>query len=149
MTWFQDLTQCIYFGDEVGSSLLAIGWLERDKTFPTGLVDSLVYSRLCEFRIKPWQPMVSMGFHVCSLCWYEGATGSSNVFIPGNGIVFVCPELIVHYMDAHGYAPPQEFCEAVLACPSMHSMQYLKKILANGGRSLVRRVFGSHGQCTG
>ena len=149
MTWFQDLTRCSYFGEECGFSLRAVGWLERDKAFPIGLVNSPVYSRLCELPRNPWQPMVSMGSHVCSLCWYEGAAGSSNLFIPGNGIVFVCPELIVHYMDAHGYAPPQEFCQAVLACPPMHSMQYFKEILANGGRSLVRSMFGSHGQGTG
>jgi hypothetical protein len=64
------------------------------------------------------------------------STAARCLFIPGNGRIYVCPELIVHYMNAHGYAPPAEFCDAVLACPPMRSQQYFKELLANGGRRL-------------
>jgi hypothetical protein len=40
--------------------------------------------------------------------------------------------LIVHYMNAHGYLPPSEFCDAVMACPPMQSMPYLKALRAAG-----------------
>ncbi len=83
--------------------------------------------------------MIAMGVHPCGLCRYGGeAHGKNNLFIPGDGCIFVCPELVTHYMNAHRYAPPGEFCRAVLECPPMGSMEYLKSLLASGGRPLVR-----------
>ncbi|MGW0731163.1 DUF7919 family protein [Streptomyces sp. NPDC002851] len=32
----------------------------------------------------------------------------------GDGRVYVAPNLVTHYIDAHSYQPPQEFIEAVL-----------------------------------
>jgi hypothetical protein len=40
-----------------------------------------------------------------------------NSFVPGDGFLYVFPNLITHYMRVHAYAPPAEFCEAVLRCP--------------------------------
>ena len=69
------------------------------------------------------------------LCLYAGeAHGKKNLFIPGDGIVFVCPELVTHYMNAHGYAPSAEFCLAALACPPMRSMEYLRSLLSARSR---------------
>jgi hypothetical protein len=59
-------------------------------------------------------------------------------------VAFVCPELVTHYMNAHGYRPPEEFCRAMLACPPMRSMPYLKALLA-GARPLVQAVGGEAG----
>jgi hypothetical protein len=130
MAWFADLSPCDYFGAECAHCLLAVGWLERGRPFPTGPVDPEVYARLVELLKDPWQPAISAGFHRCDLCLYEGETGERNLFIPAGGVVFVCPELIPHYMNAHGYRPPEEFCQAVLACPAMRSMPYFKALLA-------------------
>ena len=47
---------------------------------------------------------------------------------------------ITHYIAAHWYRPPDVFLEAVRACPPMRSMDYMKALLANGGRGLVRRA---------
>jgi hypothetical protein len=41
------------------------------------------------------------------------------------------PSLAAHYILAHGYAPPQEFCDAVLRCPPMRSPAYFQAIVAN------------------
>jgi hypothetical protein len=60
------------------------------------------------------------------------------LFVPANGVIYVSPAMIVHYMNAHGYAPPEVFCRAVLACPPMRSMQYLKAIKECGGARLLR-----------
>jgi len=137
MAWFEDLAPCNYFRPEWSSFLRSIGWLERGKSFPTGLVERKVYDKLLELWNSPWSPLYSMGPHRCDLCYYEGEYGTTNLFIPGEGFIFVCPQLIVHYMNAHGYRPPEEFCQAVLLCPPMKSMDYLKGILANGGRPMV------------
>ena len=135
MTWQRDLTPCDAFGVEFAPILRAVGCLERGHPYPTGDVDPRVDDRLVEFAASPWQPAVAMGFHSCGLCLYRGeAQGRNNLFIPGDGLILVCPELVTHDMNAHGHAPPAVFCRAVLACPPKRSMDDLRSILANGGR---------------
>ena len=63
--------------------------------------------------------------------------GSNNLFVPADGFLFVAPSTIIHYIDSHGYSPPIEFQRAVLECPEMRSMHYLKAILENGPSGLV------------
>jgi hypothetical protein len=135
--WFEDLSPCTCF--PVDAKLVAVGWLDRGKPYPTGAVERLAYDALVEMRKNPWQPLVCMGSHACNLCQFEpGARGAANIFIPSEGVIYVCPEMIVHYMNAHGYAPPEVFCRAVLACPPMRSMEYLKEIAKCGGGSLLK-----------
>jgi hypothetical protein len=137
MAWYEDLAPCDYFGPAAAACLRAVGWLERGRPFLTGPVAAAVYARLVELVKDPWQPGIFMGFHRCDLCLYEGASGRRNLFIPAGGVAFVCPELVTHYMNAHAYQPPDEFCAAVLACPEMRSMPYLKALLA-AARPLVQ-----------
>ncbi|WP_457757930.1 DUF7919 family protein [Streptomyces rubiginosohelvolus] len=33
----------------------------------------------------------------------------------GHGVAYAAPELVAHYVEAHGYLPPIEFMEAVLS----------------------------------
>lgn len=137
MTWHADLAPFADLGPGYETCLRAVGWLERGRPFPTGAVDAAVYERLVELARDPWQPAIAMGFHRCDLCLYDGASGRRNLYVPGDGVLFVCPELIAHYMNAHGYRPPDEFCAAVLACPPMRSMPYFKAVLSVA-RPLVR-----------
>jgi len=136
-----------------------IGFLRRGEPFDTGDVDESVFERLCELTQNPWQPWVCAGVHFCDLCRFTGnsigtytkvvnnisrpphykvSAASSNVdlWIPGNGFLYVCPTSITHYIDAHNFCPPLDFCNAVLQCPTMRSMEYLKAILANGWRQI-------------
>ena len=138
MSWLADLSPCDYFGPQYAEQLLAIGWLERGHDFPRGEADRRIFDRLEDFRRDPWQPILAAGPHQCDLCTYEGAFGTKNIFVPGAGKLFACPELITHYMNTHQYLPPEEFLSAVLACPPMKSMEYLKAVLANGGRILMK-----------
>ena len=145
MAWYEDLVCCDYFGPHLAPSLRAVGWLECGRHFATGPVVRRVYERLVEFRAAPWSPALPMaaGVHECDLCLYDGKKGNRHLFVPGVGVLYVAPELIVHYMNAHGYQPPQEFCHAVLVCPPMGSMAYLQAVLANGGRPLARQAGAS------
>ena len=118
-----------------------MGWLEHGKAFDTGSVDPAVYRRLVELLKDPWVPCIFMGFHRCDLCVYDGDSGKRNLFVPGEGVVFVCPELVTHYMNAHGYRPPAAFCRAVLECPPMRSVPYLKAMMA-GARPYMLAVSG-------
>ncbi len=134
--WFADLSPCTYFRVDV--PLVAVGWLERGKPYTIGNVDRAIHDALVEMRKHPLPRMTFRGYHHCALCPYAGeAKGCVNLLLPGDGVLYVCPELIVHYMNAHGYAPPEVFCRAVLACPPMRSMQYLKAIASRGGSRLL------------
>jgi hypothetical protein len=108
MTSYRDLARCDYFGYD--HQLIAVGWLERGDHFARGEVDARAFSRLRELLIDPFQPVASGGLHECSLCRFTPeARGTRNLFVPNGLDLFVAPELIVHYVNAHGYAPPSAF----------------------------------------
>ncbi len=149
MAVFEDLGPIDYFPVADASALRAIGWLGRGREFPRGEVSREFFEKLCALLIDPWQPMASAGISPCDLCQFSGgpgrlrvgevtvALGSANLFVPGRGFIYVAPSLVAHYIDAHGYRPPEEFIEAVLSCPPMRSMDFKRLLLANGGRSLL------------
>jgi len=140
MTWYRDLATCDYFGGGASGCLKAVGWLERGKDFPRGDTDPKVFDRLVKLLHDPFQPAVIMGSHECDLCQFPGQhIGTTNLFVPANETIYVCPELILHYIDAHWYNPPDEFCQAVLACPPTRSMDYKRLFLNHGGGILLRK----------
>jgi hypothetical protein len=136
--WYEDLTKCDYFGEEYAKLLTAVGWLENGKPLSIGKAPQDFYEKLCEISKNPWAFSFFCGMHECNLCQFEGKFGGNNIFIPHDGKIYVCPELITHYINKHHYLPPDRFIEAVLACPTMRSMEYLKKMLENGGRDLIK-----------
>jgi hypothetical protein len=137
MAAIKDLAPYSYLPSEC-PALLAIGWLERESEFTRGNVPYEFFQKLSELCINPWQPIVSVGLHHCSLCQFEPPAFENNVFVPYHGRIYVAPVGVVHYIAAHWYLPPQEFIQAVLACPPMRSLEYHKALLANGGRSLIK-----------
>lgn len=55
-----------------------------------------------------------MGFHTCPFCTDNPETSSGDVTLAfDNGHVYVVPDMILHYMAEHNYAPPEEFCKDV------------------------------------
>lgn len=139
----------------------AIGFLRRGEPFASGNVDPQVFERLCELTQEPKQPWACGGVHFCDLCRFTGnsvghlqrvfgkpgefrnpgyrvsaVSSSVDLWIPGNGFLYHCPTSITHYIDCHGFSPPDDFCDAVLKCPPTRSIAYYKLILANGGREL-------------
>lgn len=140
MAFQEDLSPCSYLPCDAIDVVLSVGWLEKGREYPTGPIATDVYQRLKTFCDNPWQLFVTCGFHRCTLCQFEGARGSANVFVPGDGVVFVCPELILHYISVHWYLPPDEFCEAVRRCPDQHTMEYRRLLLQNGGRQLLQAM---------
>jgi len=57
---------------------------------------------------------------------YSVTMGAMNLFLPGNGVIYAAPSLILHYILQHQYAPPLPFQEAVLNCPPMRSPKYFE-----------------------
>ena len=138
MTGFRDLEPMTYFGERCASVLRAIGWLDREIPFRRGASDGAVFQRLAELFEDPFQPFVAGGGHACNVCQFRAErSGSSNLFVPGEGFLFVCPELIIHYINAHEYCPPTEFVDALLRCPNTRSIEYKRRFLENGGRILI------------
>jgi hypothetical protein len=144
MTAFEDLSPCTYFGrwEEV---LVAVGWLDATRDYSRGPVREEVFAALTRLLVDPWQPAVLSGHAECSFCRfskgpsqlrYDGKIvilGANNVFVPaGKAGLFVAPSMIIHYIDAHQYSPPDAFQEAVLRCPEMKSVPYLKEVMATG-----------------
>ncbi len=150
MAWYADLSPCDYFG-EADNQLIAVGWLDKAHPYTQGSVTAEFVAKLLTLLVDPWQPFISPGLHACEFCRISGGLGSlcyngswvsmgvNNLFVPGTGFLYVAPSLIAHYIDAHLYAPPAEFCQAVLQCPPMRSMNYRRAILRNGPRWLFKR----------
>lgn len=144
MTYIPDLSPCWYISSDASNDLLAVGWLEQGREFSSGHVDRKFFEKLVSLLLNPWQPCAAAGFHECSFCRFSGgpkefrwkntgvSVGCSNVFVPDDHAIYVAPSLILHYIDAHGYSPPDAFQRAVLSCPEMRSIDYLKLLKANG-----------------
>jgi len=137
MTWYPDNVECDLLGLELAPYIRSIGWLDHSKGFAKGKTPASVYHALSELLKDPYFPYASPGVHFCNLCPYPNVGGTRNLLIPGNGFLYLCPELILHYITAHRYKPPEDFCQAALDCPSTNSMEYREKLLQNGGRKLV------------
>jgi hypothetical protein len=133
---FRDLEPLSYFGPDYCDILRAVGWLGRDQPFETGHVPPEFCDRLVALLNTAYQPIFTRGYHECELCQSDGPKGIANLFVPGDGVLMVCPELIVHYIKAHNYRPPEVFQMAVMACPDTGSVEYRRAYFANGGRRL-------------
>jgi hypothetical protein len=137
--FFQDLEVCSSFSAPT-ARVLAVGWLDADHEFSRGPVDPKVFSALFDLLRDPWQPAVAVGIHRCALCRFTGGPGSlqlrgstvqlgaNNLYVPAPETIFVAPSLILHAIDSHEYCPPKAFQDAVLACPPMRSVAYLKLV---------------------
>jgi hypothetical protein len=140
MTHFRDLYACTYFSNWLdGPELLAVGWLEAGHDYAMGDPGVEVYNRLRAFQEGEWQPVSFLGAHECTLCRYDGAKSHRNILVPGRGVTYVAPEGICHYVGCHGYLPPSEFCEALMASPPVGSPEYFAALHANGWSRTVAR----------
>jgi hypothetical protein len=115
--------------ETLADSWVAVGWLEPDHPFPRGEVSLEFVARLREFARRWGQSVealgwsVAGGYHTCEFC--GKAWGSGTFGVPAGDHVFFVPEMIAHYVEQHGYAPPAEFIAAVLACPLPGTPEYV------------------------
>ena len=119
MSYCQDLTPCDSFHQ---GGLTGVGWLEPGHFYQQGAVDELFLSALRRLLAFPWFPYAFGGPHECGFC--HSVYGNDNLLVPAVNVLFVCPGMILHYIEEHGYRPPQIFQEAVLACPPTDSQAY-------------------------
>ena len=124
--------------------LFAVGWLAPGHMFATGSCDRVFYRKLMELLQDPWQPAVSPGRHPCAFCQFTGGPavvrfeelsvtiGTGVLFVPSDENVYVTPTMVAHYIDSHGYRPPEEFMSAVATCAPMRSIQYFRALKSYG-----------------
>lgn len=151
MAYYPDLSLCEYVNAEPGSPCLAVGWLDAGHAFAQGDVSREFFERLCALLADPWTFAVFAGVQRCEFCRFSGggianfgsyqvsAVGSGLLFIPSGPTIYISPTNIAHYIDAHGYSPPEDFQRSVLECPEMRSMEYKKALLATPARQWVQK----------
>lgn len=116
--YFSDLGTKTQIDD--GGHVRAIGWLSADQSFAVGDVSGAFVSRL-RLLCSQWEAgapqlcwAVAAGRHTCEICGQFRSTG--NIGVPAGQLLFVAPEMVLHYVEAHRYQPPEEFVAAVIAC---------------------------------
>ena len=120
MTAYEDLTPYTHDGADPGTGVRNVGWLEPDRPFPTGAVGSplshqVFLRRLTAAAAAPTGPLF-VGTHRCGLCPGGGPPGSGEIRATAeDGTVLAAPALVAHYVEAHGYRPPDVFVAAVCA----------------------------------
>lgn len=168
MTTYDDLTPYDYLPEQEGD-VRNVGWLGRESRFPAGEAEpGLVPALVALAAFRPVN--VTRGFHLCELCGprttpddYEPLTvpfelaergevmlGSAEIHVPGpDGVVYAAPNLVAHYVEAHGYRPPAGFVRSVLAEAAAGEAAWdrVKRDLPVGepirGEVLVRYVSGT------
>lgn len=106
-----------------------IGWLEAGCPYVTASepVDAKFVAALRSLTLR-WSVNKARGNHVCSLCSEPRDTflengdgrrtllGDAELWIPAEdgSVVFVAPNLVLHYVVEHRYSPPCKFILAVL-----------------------------------
>ena len=133
MAYRQDLSQT--------GCLVSVGYLSRGHDYPKGETSDVALDRLATLAMRPlgcWA-----GLHCCDLgsCGsnlpqpelkWRGMTisrfCSTDIVVPDRTVIYVAPELILHYIRAHHYLPPSRFIEAALNCPEHDSDEYRAEI---------------------
>ncbi|MFD3723441.1 hypothetical protein [Streptomyces sp. NPDC058674] len=124
MTYYPDLATYDYNYHEPPQGL-TVGWLEGDEDFAVGESSNEFVANLLD--LGAFLDHKARGFHHCTICTVltepmatSPRTGKSYPLghaeiraTASDGSLYVAPNLIIHYVQEHGYIPPAEFIEAV------------------------------------
>lgn len=113
------------YGKREREDTLAVGWLSKEHPFTRGPVDGEVLAKLTQLAVHK-SSQLTRGIHRCEFCaeeeiWLqapdgaERMLGTGEVRIPGEGVLYAAPNLVVHYIGAHGYRPPHVYLDALRA----------------------------------
>jgi hypothetical protein len=120
---YSDLELCYYHSgafdaDEWKVPLLAVGWLDQAFEYPIGFTPPEFAERVAEFvaAFRPHYPSYYFrGMYNCTLCEASkrpgpgGIWSQENILVPGDGVVYISPGGITHYITSHDYRPPAGF----------------------------------------
>ncbi|MGB1249891.1 MAG: hypothetical protein ACPG8W_04610 [Candidatus Promineifilaceae bacterium] len=139
--YFKDLDEYHGCHDEEMFSLapLGVGFLRRKQDFTTGQTPQRFLIKLATFLLSP---VCAVGKAMaCPLCGEHVTTqidgkevvlGSAEIRILGEENIYAAPDLILHFITAHKYRPPQKFIDVVMKAPGVNSAEHraLVKALA-------------------
>lgn len=116
MTEIPDLSSETYcsFTSDNGREVRAIGWLgdtvpdESRGDVPDACRRALSYYATAHQRHDGF-----LGYHECELCAKNPEETHGEFFIDLGGVRYVMPVMILHYIEAHGYCPPEQFITAL------------------------------------
>jgi len=129
MSYYDDLTPFTYGSAEPDPAVLNIGWLSHDHDISTALPNEEFVLALRKITAAPIK--LFRGYHICDFCprpptalskggipMLDAPTqtrGNGEVWVKSrDGITYVAPALVLHYVIGHHYAPPQGFVDAVI-----------------------------------
>jgi hypothetical protein len=127
--YFEDLSPYCYYLKAGLDNVLNVGWLDAFHPFNVGDVSSCFLSTLCALAAE-MHPDVDIHvnrmrcIHPCNLCGEENLPmkdyrgrqynlGMSEICIPGDGLWYAAPSMVLHYIEVHRYSPPTGFIAAV------------------------------------
>lgn len=123
MSYYPDLSEYVYGREPASKSRLNVGWLSAGHDFETGPAPNEFKVKLFALKLEP----VALSWiyfngdppwHQCEFCgnghWCWENKGVGEIRVTKDGITYCAPVLVLHYVMAHNYRPPQEFIEAVL-----------------------------------
>jgi hypothetical protein len=117
-----------HFPDLSGDVVRRIGWLEAGHDYARGAVSAGDLALIERLVLHTWKPPFSAnGWHDCSLCGRkpgdgplrrviegrEAPLGVWQIYVPDSDLMYEAPTLIVHYIEEHGYLPPDRFLDAL------------------------------------
>jgi hypothetical protein len=127
--YFEDLTPFTDSSPAPSDLVLNVGWLGEGHQFPVAAPQPALVSALRTLLRKTVN--LCRGVHQCEFCpwpppenrngvlWNtapEEILGNGEIHVTGeDGITYVAPVLIRHYVEVHQYAPPNAFVRACLA----------------------------------
>ena len=115
MPFFEDLTPYAYYHpDPDPSGTVNVGWVDWGQPYPEGETSEAFRAKLRE--VCQTKTRRTNGLYLCSMCFGPARpTSSDEIRVKGKGgRVYAAPALIAHYVEVHGYKPPEEFIEAVM-----------------------------------
>ncbi len=110
--FIKDLEQTSYAPDcHEGERTVSIGWLGNE--VPTsGAVPAEFISVLRHLYNRRSYSEGELGYHGCEICNNYISHGEISLSI--SGTKYIMPLMILHYIEDHHYAPPEEFVKLTL-----------------------------------
>jgi hypothetical protein len=135
----------MYRAELSGEILKMVGWLDGPQPFSQGTVSAEDIVLLEQLVLHTWKPpFMAGGWHDCTVCprkpgdgplyrqidGNKTMLGAAEIYVPDGDIMYSAPNLILHYIEDHGYGPPEPFLVAVrrIDPTSPHYLQDCQRI---------------------
>jgi RNAse (barnase) inhibitor barstar len=129
--YFPDLSEYCYGKNTPRGDARNVGWLSAEHAYAKGDPEPEFTAALRVLAASPVNR--NRGEHLCDFCPPPpsevshgglsrmvrpppGTCGNGEIRVRGeDGVLYIAPVLVLHYVEEHRYAPPEAFVKAVLA----------------------------------